>query len=167
MNTAPLFRSYVDAWRIWSGFGLRFSETLFASSQVISHRTDRMRAAHTTPRADDRQEFSLMKQEKVDAAIESAQAMALESVFAGQRFAVFAFGQLFAGMPALLSLALPGTARQVSARQVRLVRSAVNRSTLAANKLSAATGKIVQQGLTPIRKRATANARRLSKVRAR
>jgi hypothetical protein len=165
MNTAPLFRSYVDAWRIWSGFGLRFSEMLFASSQVIAHRTDRMRAAHTTPRADDRQEFALMKQEKVDAALESAQAMALESVFAGQRYAAFAFGQFFAGMPALFSLALPGTPRQISARQVRLVRNTVHQTALSTNKLSVATGKIVQRGLTPIRKRATTNAKRLRKVK--
>jgi hypothetical protein len=165
MNTAPLLRSYVDAWRIWSGFGLRFSETLFASSQVIAHRADRMRAAHTTPRADDRQEFALMKQEKVDAALESAQAMALESVLAGQRYAAFTFRQFFAGMPALLSLALPGTPRQISARQVRLVRNTVHQTAMSTNKLSVATGKIVQRGLTPIRKRATANAKRLKRVR--
>ncbi|HEX9452450.1 MAG TPA: polyhydroxyalkanoate granule-associated phasin [Burkholderiales bacterium] len=165
MNTAPLLRSYVDAWRIWSGFGLRFSETLFASSQVIAHRTDRMRAAHTTPRADDREEFALMKQEKVDAALESAQAMALESILAGQRYAAFTFRQFFAGMPALLSLALPGTPRQLSARQIRLVRNTVHQTAMSTNKLSVATGKIVQRGLTPIRKRATANAKRLKRVR--
>ena len=165
MNPTSLFQSYADAWRIWAQFGSRFTEMMFASSQVIAHRTDRMRTAGSSPNAVDRQEFSLMKQEKVDAAFESAQAMALESVFASQRYAAFAFGQFFTGMPALLSLALPGTARQVSERRVRLVRSTVNRSALAANKLSTATGKIVQKGLTPFGKRATANAKRLKRVR--
>ena len=165
MNPASLFQSYADAWRIWAQFGSRYTEMMFASAQVITHRTDRMRTAESTPSAADRQEFSLMKQEKVDAAFESTQAMGLESVLASQRFAVFAFGQFFAGMPALLSLALPGTPRQVAARRVRLVRSTVQRSALAANKISAATGRIVQKGLTPIRKRATANAKRLKRVR--
>jgi hypothetical protein len=165
MNAAPLFRSYADAWQTWSQFGWRFSEMLFASSQVIAHRTDRMRTTNTSPRADDRQEFSVMKQEKIDAARESAQEMALESILASQRYAAFAFGQFFAGMPALLSLSLPGTPRQISARRVRLVHSTVQRSALSANKLSAETGKIVQKGLTPIRKRATANAKRLKRVR--
>ena len=165
MNPAPLLQSYVDAWQTWSRFGWRFSEMLFASSQVIVHRTDRMRKAGTALHADDRQEFSLMKQEKVEAALESAQAMALESVLAGQRYAAFAFGQFFAGMPALLALALPGTAGQVSARRIRLVHDTVQRSALSATRLSNATGKIVQKGLTPIRKRATANAKRLKRVR--
>lgn len=165
MNQASLFQSYADAWRIWSQFGSRYTEMMLASAQVITHRTDRMRTAGSSPNAVDRQEFSLMKQEKVDAAFESAQAMALESVFASQRYAAFAFGQFFAGMPALLSLALPGTARQVSERRVRLVRTAVQRSALSVNKLSSETGKIVQKGLTPIRKRATANAKRLKRGR--
>jgi len=106
-----------------------------------------------------------MKQEKVDAALESAQAMALESILAGQRYAAFTFRQFFAGMPALLSLALPGTPRQLSARQIRLVRNTVHQTAMSTNKLSVATGKIVQRGLTPIRKRATANAKRLKRVR--
>ena len=165
MNSASLFQSYADAWRIWSQFGSRFSEMMFASAQVITHRTDRMRPAGASPNAEDSKEFSLMKQEKVDAAVESVQAMALESVLASQRYAAFAFGQFFAGMPALLSLALPGTARQVSERRVRLVRTAVQQSALSANKFSAATGKIIQKGLTPVRKRATANAKRLRKAR--
>ena len=165
MNPAPLLRSYVDAWQTWSQFGWRYSEMLFASSQVIAHRTDRIRKAGTASRADDRQEFSLMKQEKVEAALESAQAIALESVLASQRYAAFAFRQFFAGMPALLALALPGTPDQVSARRIRLVRNTVQRSAVSANKLSHATGKIVQKGLTPIRKRATANAKRLKRVR--
>ncbi len=41
MNAAPLFRSYVETWQTWSQLGWRFSEMLFASSQVIAHRTDR------------------------------------------------------------------------------------------------------------------------------
>jgi hypothetical protein len=138
---------------------------MFASAQVITHRTGRMRTAGSSPSAIDKQEFSLMKQEKVDAALESAQAMAWESIFAGQRYAAFALGQFFGAMPALFSLALPGTARQVSDRRIRLVRSTLQRSAVSANKLSAETGKIVQRGLTPIRKRATANAKRLKRVR--
>ncbi|HVY08169.1 MAG TPA: polyhydroxyalkanoate granule-associated phasin [Burkholderiales bacterium] len=166
MNAASLFRSYADAWRVWVVLGLRFSEMLLASSQVIAYRTERMRTAGSNPRADDIKEFALMKQEKLDAGFESAQAMAMESIFASQRYAAFAFGQFFSGMPALLSLALPGTHRQVARRQLRLVRTGLGRSALSASKLSGETGKIAQRALTPIRTRAGANAKRLRKLQA-
>ena len=51
------------------------SEMAFASARVIDHRTRRMAQAGWRPTVRDREEFTLMSREKVDAALESAQAM--------------------------------------------------------------------------------------------
>ncbi len=166
MNNTPLLKSWVDACRIWSDLGWRYSEMMLSSAQVIAHRSDRMRTAGANPNALDRAEFFLMKQEKVDAAVESSRMMGMETMLASQRFAAFAFGQFFKGLPAYMALALPGTYKQVSGRQLAVVRNALESTALSANKVSVASGRIAQRGLTPVRKRATDNARRLSKGRA-
>lgn len=165
MSSPTPFKSWLDASRIWFDVGWRYSEMMFASAQVIALRSDLMRRAGASSKASDHAEFSLMKQEKVEAAAESVQAMALASLLEGQRYAAFAFAQFLRGLSAWVSLAFPGTYQQVSARQLNLVRNTLQDTALSTNKVSAATARIARRGLAPIRKRAGANARRLKAAR--
>src|ERR1700694_4277766 len=60
----------------WIDLAWKIGEMSMASAQVIAHRTTRMAAAGPMPNARDRQEFTRMGREKIEAATESTRAIA-------------------------------------------------------------------------------------------
>jgi hypothetical protein len=101
MNPTTLYALYADPFRIWSSFSWKTSEMILASVQVIGHRSTQMRASESSPSAADRREIALMGQEKIDATVESAQAMALSSMFLAQQLGAIAIKQMLTGMGAI------------------------------------------------------------------
>lgn len=80
---------------------------MLASVQVIGHRSNRMLSAGSSPDAGQRREFALMGQEKIAAASESAQAMALSWIKLNQ--------ELFASMPVVRREAVSAAAGKLQA----------------------------------------------------
>lgn len=146
----------------WTDLALKASEMMFASSQVIAHRTGRMAQAGPLPDERDQREFSLMGQEKLDAARESSQAMVSQLFAANQRLSMRAGNQMLASITAMMSLAASRTPAESAERQARLAR-AVTRSLASSTTLSKAAARVASRGLDPIHSRAMANARRLGK----
>jgi len=70
--------SFTNPFLVWTRLAWKTGEMMLASAQVIHHRTGRMAAAGATPSARDRREFALMGQEKLEAGVESAKAMAAQ-----------------------------------------------------------------------------------------
>lgn len=154
--------SFANPFLLWTRVGWKTGEMMLASAQVIRHRTGRMAAAGATPSARDRREFALMGQEKIEAGVESASAMAAQMMRMNPLLGSRAFGHMMAGAAAVMSLAASRTASQAMARHVRLVRTMME-SAPATTQLSGATARLAQRGLKPIHSRATANAKRLGK----
>ena len=75
MKRSRTRNSFANPFLIWTDLALKTGEMMLASAQVIGHRTGRMAAAGPKPSARDRREFTLMGEEKIKAAAESAQAM--------------------------------------------------------------------------------------------
>ena len=123
-----------------------------------------MAAAGAKPSARDRREFALMGQEKLEAAGLSAQAIALQMMRTSMQIGAHAFKRVLAGSTNLTALAASRTAGQAMARQAKLVRT-MTRSGNTVARLSGASARIAQRGLKPVHARATANARRLGKLR--
>ncbi|MFP5404992.1 MAG: polyhydroxyalkanoate granule-associated phasin [Gammaproteobacteria bacterium] len=146
----------------WTELALKASEMMVASSQVIAHRTQRMAQAGPLPNERDQREFSLMAQEKLDAARESSQAMATQMLSSNQRLGMRAYNQMLASATAMMSLASSSTPAESAARQARLAR-AVARSAATGTAMSRAAARVASRGLDPIHSRATANAKRLGK----
>lgn len=120
----------------------QITELAFAAPQVVLHRTSRMAAAGASPSARDRAEFSLMGAEKVQAFYQSWAAM------------------WAAASASQLALARAGaSAVAVSMRGGRAGPSA------AIGAVTAAAANVVAAGLSPVHKKAVANAKRLSKRR--
>jgi hypothetical protein len=117
----------------WSRIALQFGEMWLASLQVIAYRTTRMAAAGPMPDARDREEFSLMGQEKVQAASESAMAFAAHLANRERNFGIPALGDVASGTAAFAAV----------------------------SEMSAFVARLAGSGLAPIHARATANARRL------
>src|SRR3712207_5497720 len=89
---------------VWTGFALKNAEMLMASAQVIGHRTSRMAMAGVSPSARDRKEFVLMGQEKLEAAAESAQAVALRMIALNFQIGAIWYKQMVGAATGMLSL---------------------------------------------------------------
>src|SRR5512147_2400705 len=109
MNLFGLYASSVDPLRIWSAFAWKNGEMMLASIQVISERSDRLLSAGASPALADRREFVLMGQEKIAAAAESVQAMAVGWMGLNHQLGAIAFKQMLAGTAAIMSLAVSRT----------------------------------------------------------
>jgi len=148
---------------LWTDIMLKSGEMMAASAQVIAHRTGRLASAATPPSKRDRREFALMGQEKMDATLESAQAVGRRLLATDPLLAVRAGRHLFSVGAAMLSLASSRNAAQMLARHARLMRvAAASSSTIA--KVSTASAGLASGALKPVHRRATANAKRLAKI---
>jgi len=121
------------------------AELMFAVPQVVAHRLGRMNAGGAKGR--DRRELRLMCSEKVAAFGESWNQMAVQAFKANQQMAhAWASAWSFPfGMPS---------------------NAATRKSVLrAAAQMQGATLQVLASGLAPVHRRATANARRLGRVK--
>jgi hypothetical protein len=133
---------------------------MLASAQVISHRTGRMAKAGAIPSARDQKEFTMMGEEKIEAAAESAQAIAAQMMRANQQLGMLMFEQWMAGARSLMTT----SAFASGEGQAKLVRNAMQNSAEMASHLSGSVVQLAQHGLKPIHSRATGNAKRLGKI---
>ncbi len=145
---------------IWIELSVKTSEMLLASAQVIGHRTSRMVMAGARPNPADRREFTLMGQEKVEAALESAHAMATHLTDANQQLWSRAVGQINSSAQTMLSLTRSRSSSQAIERQTHLVKT-MTRSLITATQMSHTAARFAHSGLLPVHSRATANATRL------
>jgi hypothetical protein len=163
MNPFPFYTMPVNPFRSWAALAWKTGETMLASGQVIRHRSQRLLAAGHYPSANDRREFALMGQEKIAAAAESSQALALSGVRISQQLSAIAFEQMISAATGMMTLAASRTAGQAFARQSRLMRETLSGSAAATSKLSRSAAQVADRALKPVHARATANARRLGK----
>lgn len=115
-------------------------ELAFAAPQVVVHRMARMAAAGSVLSARDRREFQLMGEEKVVAFTESWNAMALQAIRANRALA--------ASVVLFWSPAAWGAPFARATAQLH----------------GAALG-VLSEGIAPMHRKATANARRLARAR--
>ena len=154
--------SFANPFLIWADLAFKTGEMMLASAQVIGHRTGRMAAAGPSPSARDRREFTLMGQEKIEAAAESTHAMAVQMMRMNSQLGARAVRQMLTGATAMMSLAASRTAGESMARQAKLVHN-MTQSAVTAAQISGSAARLAQLGQKPIHSRATANAKRLGK----
>lgn len=162
MPRRKTYTGFNNPFLVWAELAVTTGEMMLASATVIAERTRRMSAAGAKPSARDRRELGVMRDEKIKAAGQAAQAMATQFLTMDPLVWVRAYQQMVAVATAITSLAASRTLNQLIERQARLMR-ALSESMAPMFALSEATARLVQRGLTPIHARATANARRLSK----
>jgi hypothetical protein len=116
------------------------TELAFAVPQVISHRLLRLAASGHKPSARDRREFDRMITEKAEAMGEAWGKMTVKAFQANQELALSLMKSWMRGSPAVV-------------RQSSIVRRAAS--------------ECLSAGIAPVHRRATANARRLAKIKTR
>ncbi|WP_151634258.1 polyhydroxyalkanoate granule-associated phasin [Noviherbaspirillum aerium] len=150
---------------VWSQVALKTGEMLFASAQVISHRTGRMAMAGPMPNARDRKEFTLMGQEKLEAAQESAAAMAMRLFAMQSRMGSAMLEQWAASAGLFWRLALNPAMAASLGGQAKSWQAVAAAPLAAWSRTFGSVAELAQHGLKPVHSRATANARRLAKVK--
>jgi Phasin protein len=140
----------------------RTSELAVAAASVIDHRTRQMANAGLTP--NEHQEFALMGQEKMDAALESTQAMIAEMLAMHQWLVQATLQQLSASAAAIASLFTAQTPADLVQAQVTLASEMLATLQSAGEKAAAYLTSTAAQGLRPVHSRATANAQRLANI---
>lgn len=118
-----------------------------AVPQVIAHRVGRMMTAGVLPNRRDQNEFYLMGAEKVAAFQESWMAMSRQTLAAQQQFMLW-------WLQTWWKVALGGWMNPPTFRHL---------STSAQQRLLGSMLDVTHRGLTPVRRRAVANARRLNR----
>jgi hypothetical protein len=118
---------------------VKATELAFAVPQVVAHRVTRMALAGTSPTARDQREFRQMGAEKVAAFTESWNAMATQAFRANYVLATSLWRSWLTGKPS-----------QIRGSQLR----------------NAAVG-VLGKGISPVHRRAVANAKRLARTRFR
>ena len=154
--------AYLLPFTPWGELATKTMETMLASAQVISHRTSRMALAGPVPSERDRREFALMGQEKIEAGMQSAQAITAHLMTIAPRLGALAMSHLLRTSAAFMALAGSQTPAQFVARQAALTH-ALGQSAVGMAEASTSASRLAHRGLKPIHAAATANARRLRK----
>ncbi|MFJ2986704.1 polyhydroxyalkanoate granule-associated phasin [Collimonas sp. NPDC087041] len=148
----------------WTDLMFKAGEMMTASAQVIGHRTARMAMAGPAPSQRDQHEFDLMSREKIEAVAESAHAMAIRMLGLHQEVAVMAIQHMLSGTANLISVAGSSSLHQSGRRQSKLAHDTLLNSAEAVSQFNASLADVAETGLQPIHARATANAKRLTKL---
>lgn len=127
--------------------GMQTAEMMLAVPQVVAHRLGRIQSAGKDTTARDRREFQLMGEEKFAAFGESWEQMTLQMLKANQQMAQTWAAVWFAPL--------------------RIPTSAAARRSLtrAAAQAQGSALSVMGSGLAPVHRRATANAKRLGRVK--
>jgi hypothetical protein len=163
MTRIPSVATYANPFLQWMNVVLSIGQMMWASSHVITHRTSRMLLAHPNYGVRDRRELALMRQEKVDAANESANAMGAQMVRMSLELGLLAFKQWLAAATALTALASSRAPARSFGQAAKFLGDTATRSAVAVSQLSSSSAKLAHHGLKPLHSRATKNAKRLKK----
>jgi len=147
----------------WTDLAWKLGQLMLTSGQVIGYRMVDMAVAGPAPGLRHHRELTLMSREKVEAAVESSQAMYSSLVKLNQELAAAAMKQMFGGAVAMMSLASSRTAAESIQRQTKLVGDTITHSVATASQISNSAARIAKRGLKPIHSRAKRNAKRLRK----
>jgi hypothetical protein len=156
-----LFNLSVNPFLIWTKLALTTGQMMLDSAFVIAQRTNQMARSGPLPSVGDQREFVLMGTEKLSAAVESAQAMALSMISLHLQLPVLAAQHMLNGAAA------PGQSpqRTPAAAARRAGRGSRSPIRLYAQ-ISTSVARLAHKGLKPI-PRARENAKRLANVSAR
>jgi hypothetical protein len=155
---------FANPFLLWGTLGVKAMQMSTSAAQVIAIRSTRMATAGLNPTAADKRENSRMVTEKVDALSRAGHALAtgaapLLAGMAGQAFRTSL--DLF---NAATHLAASRTLPETMVRQ-RHLADTLMRSTASARHGAAsdATARLAHRALAPVHRKATANARRLTR----
>ncbi|HEY4542680.1 MAG TPA: polyhydroxyalkanoate granule-associated phasin [Noviherbaspirillum sp.] len=150
----------------WVSLAVTGMQMWSAAAVVIQQRVTRMVLAGPNPNARDRREFQRMGIEKLEAAAESANAMAWHSAASVPQAGMLVMQQWVRVAPNVFEAALQGPAALFALQGAWWQSLMRNYSALGSHHLDTAA-TVARHGMHPLHRRVTANARRLSAISSR
>lgn len=150
----------------WNDLGWKTAEMMMASAQVVAHRTQRMATSSFPPSPADQAEFTLMGQEKVEAAQESLWAATTDLMTQSPLNMMKVMQSMMGLSYDMARLAGSQSVPEVIRNNARVGRT-LRRTAIDATRLTHGAAGLADATLKPIHKKATANAKRLSAPKAR
>lgn len=135
-----------------------------AAAQTIGYRTAMMARAIGNGEALDHPEFSLMGREKVEAALESGQALLAGSGAFQDAWTIWLTGQTRAAVWAMQEFLRCRTLADMAGVQQRYVLSSMGSTIAASIRLTQSATRLASAGMAPVHRTASANARRLARM---
>lgn len=155
---------YANPFLLWGTLGVKAMQMSTAAAQVIAIRTTRMAAHGLNPNAAERREMKRMGAEKVDAFSRAGKALATGALPLVAGMAGQAWRTSLDLLNAATHLAASRTLPQTLARQRKLADTLMRNAPVAQHgAASKATAQLAHRALAPVHRKATANARRLTK----
>ena len=155
---------FANPFLLWGTLGLKAMQMSASAAQVIAIRTTRMALAGANPSAADRRENSRMVTEKVDAFSRAGQTLATGAAPLLAGMAGQAFRTSLDLLNAATQLASSRTIPETMARQRRLAHTLMRNTPSGQHgTLSNDTARLAHRALAPVHRKATANAKRLTK----
>jgi hypothetical protein len=149
---------------LWTTLGLKTMQMSAAAAQVIAIRSTRMAAHGANPSAADRREMHRMGAEKVDAFSRAGTALATGAVPLMAGMAMQASRAGFETFNALTNLVASRTIPQTLAHQRKLAAALMGGGTSSGGATASnATARLAHRALAPVHRKATANAKRLTR----
>ena len=149
---------------LWTTLGMKAMQMSAAAAQVIAIRTTRMAAHGANPSAADKREMHRMGAEKVDAFSRAGLALSTGAMPLMAGAAMQAWRTGFDVFDASTRLASSRTIPQTLASQRRLADTLMRGGTASGQaSASNATARLAHRALAPVHRKATANAKRLTK----
>jgi len=164
MHRSPFEASIPAA--VWWQNAVKFWEIAFATPQVIALRAARFGVAGPFASGPDGAEAVRMVQEKAVAFLESWAAMASQTFRVQQDVMVAASQQWLGFWSALAGAALPRARAPIAMSRRAKVQPTFDATRIAAV-ASRGAARVAARGLAPVHRRATSNARRLSRSKRR
>ncbi len=152
---------YMNPFIAWTQLAWKSGELMLHSGEVIGRRMGGM----ALNGLGDGREIALMSREKLEAATQSGYAMWWALARMNQQLATLAMQRMLAGAASAASIAASRNAAESVQRQVKALGDAAAHSATSAARITEATARVAQRGLTPVRARAARNAKRLRKRR--
>ena len=150
---------------VWWQNVLHAWQIALAAPEIIAHRAARMALAGPVLSVRDRKEFTRMGQEKVEAFGESLSAMGLSMYTLQQELALVAVREWWSAWLPLASLTASSSPAQIAQAQATAMQALA--SAAGDQRLADACSRLIQQGLAPVHRTATANAKRLRGAKTR
>ena len=161
MKSRQAAATLANPFLLWTTLGMKAMQMSAAAAQVIAIRTTRMAAHGPNPSPADKREMHRMGAEKVDAFSKAGMALSTGAVPLMTETTMQAWRTGFDVFNALTRVAASRTIPQTMASQRRLADTVMRGA--AASPPAAATARLAHRALAPVHRKATANAKRLTK----
>jgi len=156
---------YLDPFLVWNNLAWESGQMAIDSTRVICQRLGSLVLDQNLKNtSSDSKKFTSMGHEKIEASLESAQAIGLNLMMFNQQFVSIAMKQMLTAHSAIMAIAQSRSPADAVNLQSKLVSETMTNSAVATSKLSGSGAKLARSAIKPVLKRVKRNTKASKKL---